>query len=180
MSNKSSYIKIYKYRLYPKKSQEKSLDIILDRTRYMYNKVLENIRQEKDTLNNINIQNYKNKYPALNIVDDNILLNAIEELKNDIIQNINNPEQFQSPRFKGRFQDQSFFAHTIELIKINNNDYIIIPYIENIDPIEIKLHCPLEGKILFAKLIYTPIKHFYILIFTENEYKNEYIDIIHS
>jgi len=58
----------YKFRLYPSKEQEKKMMIVLDRCRFVYNKMLEDLNKQKK-LNRNQLQNsiprLKEKYPDL-------------------------------------------------------------------------------------------------------------------
>lgn len=143
----------YKFRLYPSKQQEKKLLEILDKCRFVYNKMLEGLN-EQDNPNRLELQNsipeLKEKYPELKEVYSKVLqyesyklfsnLRALARLKK-------NGKKVGRLRFKskGWFKTAHFNQSGFKIIKTDKRCSKL--HLSKIGDIPIRIHREVREKI---------------------------------
>ena len=159
----------FKYRLYPSKHQQKTIDNQLELCRQLYNYLLEvkieTYKQSGKALTNFDLDKcilyFNNTNPEFKLVNAQVkqnISNRINKAFNNMFKRIRRGEEKVGfPRFKGRGRYKS----------ICYPQYIIPPkgnklYVSKIGDINIKLHRRIKGKIKTMTISKTSTNKYYV------------------
>lgn len=143
----------YKFRLYPNKEQEQKMSEVLNRCRFVYNKMLEGLNKQ-DKPNRLELQNsipkLKEEHPELKKVYSKVLqyesyrlfsnLRALAKLKN-------NGKKVGKLRFKGKESFKTFVYNQSGFKIIKTDKRLDLLHLSKIGNIPIRIHREVEGKI---------------------------------
>ncbi|MGB3346885.1 MAG: RNA-guided endonuclease TnpB family protein [Candidatus Humimicrobiia bacterium] len=163
----------YKFRLYPNKDQEKKLLHTLDRCRFVYNKLLEELnKQEKidrKILQHLIVE-LKEKYKELKEVYSKVLqyehyrlfsnLRALSRLKK-------NGKKVGKLRFKGKGWFKTFTYNQSGFKLIETNKRLDLLHLSKIGNIKIRIHRAVKGKIKQIAIKHCSSKKWYACITVE-------------
>jgi putative transposase len=175
---KKIVIKTFKYRIYPKKEQQVFLIKHFGCCRFVYNYFLNqrksyylnNKKEKKKTLNyydnakQLIIIKGTEEFKWLKEVNSQSILQSLKYLDSAYIKFFKKKAMF--PQFKSKRDKQSFAIPQSFKVKENK---LFIPKLKS--GIEIVLHRPLTGKMLFATISKNPCNQYFVSITCETEYE---------
>ncbi|MDD5774368.1 MAG: transposase [Candidatus Omnitrophica bacterium] len=168
--------KTFKYRIYPNKTQTKSLESSLDACRWLYNNFLEQRKNtwetEKKSLSRFDqsktIPILKQEYPFLN----NAFSQCLQDVSTRIdlafrafFRRVKAGEKPGYPRYRGEFRYDSFTYPQAGFKLLEN-----IIQLSKIGGVKIKLHRPIEGTIKTCTIRRTPTGKWFITFVCDVEH----------